>query len=60
MTTRTITRLVRPLRGAASHKRIAYTVPRPEGWTGEFCDYARWRLMLRQEGRNEADYKGDA
>ena len=57
MNTRTITRLVRPLRGAASHKRIAYTVPRPEGWTQEFRDYAKWRMLLRREGRNEGDYK---
>lgn len=60
MTTRTITRLARPLRGAVPHKRTAYSVPRPEGWTQEFRDYAKWRMMLRREGRNEADYKGDA
>ena len=57
MTTRTITRLARPLRGAAPHKRIAYTVPRPDGWTPGFADYARWRAMLRREGRNEAEYR---
>lgn len=60
MTTRTIIRLERPLRGASPRKHIAHTVPRPEGWTQEFRDFARWRMMLRREGRNEADYKGDA
>ena len=60
MTTRTITRLARPLRGAAPRKRIAYTAPRPQGWTEGFRDYAKWRMMLRLGGRNEVDYKGDA
>lgn len=58
MTTRTITRLLRPLRGAAPHMRIAYTVPRPQGWTQGFRDYAKWRMMLRRQGRNEAKYRG--
>lgn len=57
MITRTITRLARPLRGASPHKRIAYSVPRPEGWTEVFRDYAKWRMMLRREGRNEAEYR---
>lgn len=56
MTTRTIFRVLRPLRGGAPRKHISHTVPRPQGWTGEFCDYARWRIMLRREGRNETNY----
>lgn len=56
MTTRTITRLLRPLLGAAPRTRIAYTVPRPQGWTQGFSDYAKWRMMIRAEGRNEPNY----
>lgn len=51
----TIIRVKAPLR--MSRKGIrAYTVPRPEGWADIIRDYARWRIMLRREGRNETNY----
>lgn len=55
MTYATIIRVRAPLRMARKGIR-AYTVSRPEGWADTPRDYARWRIMLRREGRNETNY----